>query len=73
MSTNFSTLLYLYSYFSHIFCVHLNMSIILFPIYIVLLLLPYGAKGTNMPCELRYNNCAIIITPISGTFSIGFQ
>ena len=56
------------------FCVHLYVSTLLVRMYIALFLLPYGAKGANMPYKLRYNNCAIIITTITVTFSIvGFQ
>ena len=67
-------LLYSYSYFTHMFYVHLYVSTLLVRMYIALFLLPYGAKGANMPYELlRYNNCAIIITTITVTFSIGFQ
>jgi len=66
-------LLYSYSYFSHMFCDHLYVSTLLVRIYMALFSLPYGAKGANMPYKLRYNNCTIILTTITITFSIGFQ
>ena len=62
-----------YSYFTHMFCVHLYVSTLFVRMYIALFLLPYGAKGANMPYELRFNNCAIIITTIIVTISVGFQ
>ena len=64
--------LFVFLFYPHVLCPPF-VSTLLVRMYIALFLLPYGAKGANMHSELRYNNCAIIITTITVTFSVGFQ